>query len=565
MNCLPPASASARRRALLYAAAVAAAFAIALLTRTPSPTDWDSWVYASLAARAKPSGLCLGRWWFLLFMRAAHGIGAALGLELVRCYIAMQLAVALMSAAAMAALVHLTLRLTGRLRTAAIAACMAAASPTWAAYSSAVMTETPTLLLLSLALIAWEATLRRADRAGGASGLALLAGVAFGVAGNMREPALVFSAWPVVSCFIDRPRRRWRLLGSAAVGMVLAVAFGVSMAWAWSGRDPRAALAVYAEYMRVERSVFGFRALANVYYVVRHLAVAFPLGFAALAAIGVREGWRRIARSGFAAAAALARNPAATRLKWLALSACPYLLVSWYNPDVSFNYRLLLPLAWMLVPAAALAAERLLLPAEARAPRVSRRARRAVAAGLAALCAWPVAVGVVQLVSHFRYAAHQDELFRVMRRLPESALVIPGPGSPIGLYLHEIEVRPYWEVMDSDPEWTPELLTRRAGRHLAAGRDVLVNLDPAGWTREYGPNPEWRAVRDMARRFEKGPAEGPFRKLLGEHDVVSAFRADSFRPGARPGRSVPHRPAGARRARPGAERHVPLESAAGSG
>ncbi|GAH64417.1 unnamed protein product, partial [marine sediment metagenome] len=95
-------------RLYLYVGAAAVMLLIAALTRSETLTDWDSWEYAAMAARGRPSGLCLGRWWFLAPMRVAYRIGAALGVQPLHCYVPMRIAVALMSAGAVVALMHWT-------------------------------------------------------------------------------------------------------------------------------------------------------------------------------------------------------------------------------------------------------------------------------------------------------------------------------------------------------------------------------------------------------------------------------------------------------------------------
>ena len=87
---------------------------ICALTRLPALTDWDSWEYAALAVVREPSGLCLGRWWFIFFMRLAYLAGSACGVDLMHSYVPLQLAVAVMSTAAVVAVMHWTYLFTRR-------------------------------------------------------------------------------------------------------------------------------------------------------------------------------------------------------------------------------------------------------------------------------------------------------------------------------------------------------------------------------------------------------------------------------------------------------------------
>jgi hypothetical protein len=518
---------------------------VAWACATPALTDWDSWCYASEAARAKPSILCLGRWWFIALMRWAYQLAAPLGIDAVHAYEPMRIAVALLTAGAVVALMHWTFLLTARRGAAVWAGLVALASPTLAAYCSAVMTEGPTLLFLVLAFLAWELSLGAAGRARPTrfsdSSLALLAGLSFGVAVDMREPVATLLAWPVVSCFIDRPARRWRLLGWLLLGAALTLSLGVVMAWAWRPeQDPLSAFLEWADYMRQERARSLFDPAMNAAFLLVHYAAASPAG------VLVFLGWLVLLLRGWAKGGS---DGIPRRLKWMAVSTVPLAVSTWYNPNLSFNYRLLLPLAWMLAPVLGVMGERLenrlrtkppakreapIGPGEGMgrgsplgtdAPIVTGPCR--IGGAFILICA----VGVLlvagafgaRLVPHFDWAEHQDRLFRDLQRLPDNAVILAGPGCPAAKYLRDLGVRPRWQVVLTnydfagrfDPgAWAGDKLAAAVERQLRAGRRVFLNVNPKGWTGAGDYHPEWDSVREAIRRVEHRPAAGAFVELV---------------------------------------------------
>jgi hypothetical protein len=482
---------------------------LCVLTRTEMLTDWDSWEYAALAAQGQPSTLCLGRWWFIFFMRLAYLAGRALGVEPTYCFIPMQAAVSIMSAAALAAIMHWVYLITGRLRPAMIAAAVALISPAMAVYCSAVMTEGPALLFIALALIGWDSAVSRSARQpAGAVLRAVLAGMALGIAANMREPALLLCAWPIASCFIDRPRQRWLLLSVAAAGAAATLAVGVGMAWLWSGTDPVTVLRSYIDYMRKERETFGGNLLAHVGFLFTHFSLATPLAVFAFIACAVRY-FRGRRLSGPKVA-----RPRGRRLKWLAISCLPYAAANWYNPNLSFNFRLILPPAWMLLPISALAAETAAgwIYERLKAAASMRPLVVAAAAGCGALLGLGLTY-VLLLTWHFRRARYQAEVCHAMLALPKGAAVIPGTGSPVGTYLNRTGLRRDLKVLVTDFGWTADYLADRVKVYWRDSRRVYINLDARAWVRKTGENLGWKAVRRTVRRFELRPAKEPFKEI----------------------------------------------------
>lgn len=502
-----------RRRWMLYALGGTVAMAAGLLLWPKSLTDWDSWQYAYLAITAQPSGLCLRRWWFIFLMRVSYLLGGGSSLGANNAFVPMKLAVGVMSAGSVVAVMHWTWLITRRTGATAMGGLMAIVSPALLLYCGTVMTEGPTLLMLGITWIAWEKAIEWSKQSVTKSlAFAMLSGWFFGIAISMREPAMFLCAWPIVSCLADKPKKRWILLGAAIFATAASLGLGIIMAWVWSGVDPLTAMKSYGEYMTKERAVYGFNGLRNVMYLFRHIFASVPLagvvflGWAA-AGISMRK------RMSYSVSPQVLR-----RLKFLGISTIPYIFVTWYNPNLSFNYRLLLPLGWALIPIAAVGFESLggSFLQLVQCPRRFRAAGGTIAAlGLASavmFAAWGSVVNVVE------YNNLQDELFRSMCKLPEEkTYVLPGPASATGLYMLHSGQRPGWNVRTTEItlfDWKADSLRREFSGELSAGRRVFVNLDPSGWKRPDSEPFEFNALNAAAADYRQKPFDGAFVELL---------------------------------------------------
>ncbi len=516
----------------------------AFFTRAPNLTDWDSWEYAAQAINKSCSGLCLGRWWFDFLMHQAYVAGSFLGLDQPHGYQAMRATVALMTAAAMVGLMYWTFLLTRKMSVAVVAGVVALVSAQLMESASAVMTEGPTLLMLMLAYLWWEKSLGRPSGGGPAcSAWALAAGLAFGVAMDMREPALVLCAWPVVSCFVDRPQGRWRLLGLAAMGAVVTLGLGVWMAreiWVsqWH-EDIGQRLREYGQYVDGERAHYGWPVGMNVLYLLLHILRAAPLmtlgagAFAIWLIWGGRRSSRPWAMPG-------------RRMAALGFSTLPYCLASWYNPDLSFNGRLILPLGWTLIPIGAamihtVAADVFGNPKGGglRDPRPGRKAFFAGASSLVILLI--LGFLAVEMYFHQKFCRYQEELFRNVLALPQGTVdrpvaVVDGPNSPMVMYLQQTGRRPNLERVPTGFDATPDNMKRRMREQLDLGRRVFVNLSESFQKRLDGTCFEWTATYEAAtaREFRQGPGSGVFVEILPPAAASMPATAAAYAPTTAP-------------------------------
>lgn len=482
-----PTTRAARRRgaSLRRAVAFCLMLALAWAYRAEHLTDWDAWDYAAQAIQGHSSDLLLGRWWFIASLRGAYlAAHRVLGVARLDAYVAMQALCAAFMAAGVVAGMAWTYRLT-RSATAEIAfALLVIPGPMFGIYASAVMTEGLTLLAVGASFLAWEAAMRSARRGGA---LALLAGLCFGIAINVREPAVLLCAWPILSCLTDRPRRGWRLLALALAGTALTLALGVAMAWAWypaawTGRTYWQNLGQWTAWMSAERAQFGVDIGRQASLLARYTAAASP---AALALVLPAAAW------------AVVRG---RRLRWLTVAALPYLVSLALNHDLSVNPRFVMPAVWMLSPviAGALAAARRARP-RLRFPREVVWAALLAAQGAALLAGW----GLLGR-TYFDYARSQERIHHAMVRMPSDALVIAGPGTPVARYLLRLGEKDF-RVIGSGWRWpdSRQRLARRIDEALGRGRPVYANLSPTDWKRIARESGEWRMLRDVAARYRR--------------------------------------------------------------
>ncbi|MFB3892528.1 MAG: hypothetical protein ACE15C_10955 [Phycisphaerae bacterium] len=527
------------RRSTWYrrAAAFCAMLAVAMVFRADALTDWDSWDYASQAMLGQPSDLALGRWWFIAALRAMYAIGHGLfGVARLDGYLAMQIGCSIVMALALVALMAWTHRLTRSTAAEVIVAALVLPGPMIGIYASSVMTEGLAVLMITCAFLAWDKVstiadcgLRIADSPGtGCGGIgedpanpkseirnpksttsarriapflwALTAGLCLGVAIDIREPAILLGAWPVISCLADRPQHRWRLLILMAAGAAIALGIGVAGAWAWYpwSKGYLGNMHEWLGKMAAERTQFPPSVLENLGLIGLFLAIATPLP-AVLALPSII--WALLRRR---------------RLFWLAVSVLPYLASLAVNHDLSVNPRFIIPAAWLLSPVAAAAVDAWL---------VGRRRWQSLRLGVAA--ALVIGLGGAGLVAgwgeiqrtHFDYSNSQARMLRVMLKLPDDTAVIPGPGgTPVAGYLNRLGVK-HFSIVRSGWDWPGDKLGEVISGHLAAGRRVFIDLDEKDWTRTLRKNDEFEALlaaidRGRFRQVAASESTWPLTELL---------------------------------------------------
>ncbi len=176
------------------------AFGLALIFRDPFIGDWDAVDYTVLAVHGEPSSMALGR---LLFVGYNHALWSlahfGFGLRVEHAHLLFQFAIIAQVPLATTACWALARAVTDSRRVATLAALLVGTSPAFVIYGGQVMTEIPSLLVATCAmLIYWRGT--RNLRMG-----QMLAGAALlGVGVNLRETVAFFGLWLLLAPVVVR-------------------------------------------------------------------------------------------------------------------------------------------------------------------------------------------------------------------------------------------------------------------------------------------------------------------------------------------------------------------------
>ncbi|HEX8138950.1 MAG TPA: glycosyltransferase family 39 protein [Pyrinomonadaceae bacterium] len=459
---------------------MALSLALAFLFRDPFIGDWDALDYTVLSLRAQPSSMALGRSLFIFsnhaLWRAAHSL---LNVPADKAYLIFKYAVVLECPLVVLCCWTLARDLVRSREAATIAALLVATAPAYVVYSGQVMTEIPSLLMLTLALIVHLRGVRRG------SVLLILCGAALlGLGVNVRETVAFYAPWLVVAPFACGPmsgHRRRRVLWAAAACAVFAIfAFGPFLLWFMSDAGFRESWYGWRESMRMEsaRHPVGPGNLLPLlfYFFLAAPVVALVLPFAL-----VKE-WRE------------------RKLSCLLLLALTGLLA---NLLLVFNYSTVVNWRYFLTGLPALAplvADRLMRWQEAK----SGESRRAFLRIVVTLSLVTVGIGIYAQLTHLD--AHEK---RVLTRdyiarlslLPSDAVVIAGGQTVAVTYYRGIGAGA-WDVIGTGGGWPGrEQLAAVIERYLQQGRRVFLDIDPRWWDVCGWQLEETRALATLDARF----------------------------------------------------------------
>jgi 4-amino-4-deoxy-L-arabinose transferase-like glycosyltransferase len=405
--------------------------------------------------------MALGRSLFIFsnhaLWRAAH---ALLNLPPGDAYLLFKYAVVIQAPLAVLCCWMLARDLTRSLEAATIAALMVSTAPAFVVYSGQVMTEIPSLLMLSAALIVH---LRGTER--GRVWLILSGAALLGMGVNVRETLAFYAPWLVIAPFVCGPmpgQGRKRLLWAIASCAVFTVfAFGPFAVWFASNAGGfRDSWYGWRESMIMEsaRHPVG---LGNVLPFLFYFFLAAPVVFLALPYALLKE-WRE---RGFSCLLALS----------IVGLFANFLLIFNYSTVVNWRYFLT-----GLPALAPIAADALLRRQEAR----SHDRRRAFLRIMAALALVTVGIGVYARLTHKdSYAKRvwtRDYRAR-LALLPADAVVIAGGQTVAVTYYRGIGAGE-WDVVGTGGGWPgSERLVPLIERYLQQGRRVFLDTDPRWW------------------------------------------------------------------------------------
>jgi len=429
--------------------------------------------------------MLFGRMLFIYTNHAAYRIAHALfGLQSDQAYLLFKYMVVAQTPFAVITCWTLARDLTVSVRAATVAAFMLALSPFFIVYSGQAMTETPSILLLCLALVVHLRGMRR----GGKSWQVIAGAGLLGLCVNIREPMGFFGVWLVLAplCYGWRLKRRELSLTALACVVFLICALAPFAAWwlfdvggyreSWYG---------WVASMRAESAVHPVR-LRNFVPFFQLFFIAAPVTVCALP-FALRREWRE---RGW------------TPLLVLALVGLFVQLTLLANYSTVINGRYQLTGLPGLVP---LTADYLLRRADARTTTAARgNAHRA----LMYACAVVIGVALVTGPVIYVFASRTLENHAITKEygarlalLPPDAVVMAG-GQTVAVNYYRGLGYGQWDIIGTGGGWPgAERLTHQIEWHLEQGHRVFVDVDPRLWSMDSWHEQETRALVDLQTRF----------------------------------------------------------------
>jgi hypothetical protein len=454
------------------------ALLLALLYQDPFIGDWDALDYTVNSVHGHPSTMALGRTLFIFINHALYRIAHALfNLQPTEAYLLFKYAVIAQSPLVVIACWQLARDLTRSLRAATIAALLVALSPAFVIYSGQVMTEIPSLLWLSLALIVHLRGVRQHKL-----WLMLVGAMLLGAGVNFRETIGFYAPWLVLAPFICGWRvGRRELLGIALCCLVfLLFAFGGFAFWfATDIGGYRSGWYGWRESMRQETARHPVM-LRNLFPLLIYFFLVAPMVLVALPVAAWKE-WQRRGLSTLLA---------------LALLGLVANLLLFFNYSTTINWRYLLTGLPALVP---LAADYFI---NSQTIRLGNP-RYAFWSAVAGVMLVALMLGLVLKPSRAKFAEKHALTRSYLSRLegvPPDAVLMAG-GQVVAVTYGRGLGLGQWEAIGTGGGWPGARLVPLIEDYLRRGRRVFLDTDtalwsPCGWQLE-----ETRAVASLAAHF----------------------------------------------------------------
>ena len=500
---------------------VVLSIALNLYFLNPFIGDWDGLEYTVYSLRGAPSPMALGRSLFTLFNHALYVIAhAVFSAPPEKAYLIFKYAVVVESGLAIIVCWVFARDLTGSRKPATIAALLVACSPMFVIYSGQVMTDVPSVLLATTALLVHLRGIQQRR-----VWLVLLGAGLLGLGINLRETVGFYLPWLVIAPFVSGWKLDRRAL--AVVGFSLVIfsgcAFGIFALWF---TDPayRATWHVWLSSMRNEsaRHPIG---IANLRSFLVYFFLASPLVFVALPFAAWKE-WRERGWSLLLTAAGVGLFATA---------------MLFFNYSTTINWRYFLTGLPALAP---LAADYFVRSQEKKL-KSRRRGFVTAIAGLL-LLAFLMELLIKPAGDEYmnRLALAKDYNAR-LKLIPRDAVIIAGAETIAVTYWRGIGAGS-WDWIGVGAGWPDGKLESKIKEHLQSSRRVFLDDDPRWWQpcswhlREVNElariEPHFHFVRIAPTIYEIRPAEDRsandqphLEKLLAENrpeEVKNCFNAE---------------------------------------
>jgi Dolichyl-phosphate-mannose-protein mannosyltransferase len=459
--------------------------------------DWDGMDYTMLSLAGYPSSMALGR---NLFIFSNHTLFLAartlFNVEPENAYLIFKYAVVAQAPLAVIACWVLARDISGSLYTATIAALLIVFSPVFVLYGGQVMTDVPSVLVLTTALIIHLRGVRQRK-----FWLVLVGAGIMGLGVNLRETVGFYALWLVLAPFVlgwkFQRREILYVIGSCLVFALLA--FGWFGYWFITDPHYRGVWHGWRESMR-EESARHPVALANLVPYFLFYLISAPLVFLTLFFAPVLE-WRK-------------RKISPMLLLWLVAFWANVLL--FFNYSTTVNWRYFLTGLPGLVP---LGAFWLLRLAEKRLGN-ERRAFTAcsvVIVLLAVICfiyMRPVSYEFIQRRAMSKEYKHRLEA------VPPDAVMISGAQTIAVNYWASIGSG-RWRTIGTGGGWPGEKLFSVVQNHLNHGRRVFIDADPRWWLPCGWQRDEIPVIVELEKHFSFRRVQEPIYELSWRGDPTA--------------------------------------------
>jgi hypothetical protein len=419
--------------------------------------DWDGMDYTMLSLAGYPSSMAFGRNLFIFSNHSLFVIARTLfHLQPENAYLLFKYAVVAQAPLAIIACWWLAHSVSDSLYTATVSAVLIVCSPVFVLYGGQVMTDVPSVLLLSVALFIHLCGIRQKNLWLILAGAGLL-----GLGVNLRETIGFYFPWLLLAPFVGgwKLRRREILYIAASCLVFVLLAFGWFAYWFLTDSYYRHIWYGWRASM-IEESSRHPVALKNLRPFVAYLFITAPYVFISLLFAPVME-WRK---KGF--------TP--MLLLWVVAFFADILL--FFNYSTAVNWRYFLTGLPGLAP---LGAHGLLVVAT----RIVGNTRRALAACILVIGGSAITFSFIMRpvsLEFIQRRAMSKDYRQRLAELPKDAVMISGSQTIAVTYWVAIGAGK-WETIGTGGGWPGERLFGVIDDHFVKGKRVFIDSDPRWW------------------------------------------------------------------------------------
>ena len=419
--------------------------------------DWDGLDYTMLSLAGYPSSMALGRNLFIFGNYALYEtVHRLFNVQPENAYLVFKYAVVAQAPLAVIACWVLARDFTRSIHSATLAALFIACSPVFVLYGGQVMTDVPSVLLLSVALIIHYSGLQRERVWMVMVGAALLG---FGL--NLRETIGFYAPWLVIAPFVCGWKLGRRQIGVVVLSCFLFLFFALSWFGFWFLTDPhyRWIWFGWRESMRQETARHPIT-LHNLWPYLAYFFISAPLILLSLP-MAFRSEWQRLKLSPtlLLAATGLFAN-----------------LLLFLNYSTAINWRYFLTGLPAMAP---LCADFLIRTLNRRVKNM----RIAFGAWVVVILAFAIVFGLVVRPASKQFIerrAMSKEYGKRLASLPRDAVMISGAQTIAVTYWKAIGLG-NWKTIGTGGGWPGDNLVPVIEEHLNEGRRVFLDADPRWW------------------------------------------------------------------------------------